>query len=410
MQIVAYNADGSGYARIKVPAMNKVEINVTLEGIKVVKGGCVVAGKASFTGANLEATFKQKLDSVYAVYNAALDIVAYNADAIAKTYNSILEVLNGSKSQAKNLLDKINSGTPLTKKEVQMLINTNAEGQNKLELALRLFDKNNPAPRSEATLAKRKIITDALEILKKCTDCAQNSLLASATTPAPAPKKGPAMLDDDYLVVDPCVTELGKAGSLDGDAVNGACKVEPVLMIEYLGKKYENKSKILLAKNIEVPDFILKNIVESEAYNIKIKNGDKILFTPTVNPFAFIWPDGVKTLLLEATQGEKKISLTLQRPLFSFKELYAIDEKGRNAKSGETLYLVGKIFNGSGYVTSAPVFKRDVKYKIYSDDTPADFSEYKSNWSFASMSNGGDRKSTRLNSSHRNTSRMPSSA
>ena len=89
MTVVSIDGSGNGFAQIIVPAMNKIKLNVALEGIQVAEGGCVVAGKASFTGANLDAAFKQKLDSVYALYNAALDIIAYKADDIAKGYTAV---------------------------------------------------------------------------------------------------------------------------------------------------------------------------------------------------------------------------------------------------------------------------------------------------------------------------------
>ena len=154
MQIVAYNADGSGYARIKVPAMNKVEINVTLEGIKVVKGGCVVAGKASFTGANLEATFKQKLDSMYAVYNAALDIVAASANGIAKTYNNFKDLMEGVQGKAAAMAAKITGGGKPSKVEVeelkQLTVLATTQMQSTLDAMKKSFgDQMNQVPAVE---------------------------------------------------------------------------------------------------------------------------------------------------------------------------------------------------------------------------------------------------------------------
>jgi len=101
---------------------------------------------------------------------------------------------------------------------------------------------------------------------------------------------------------------------------------------------------------------MLKNVIEGQDLSWVVKDGNNVLNNFTANPVGLIWPDGKTKLTLEAMQGSRKISLTLQRETFTFTGLIAIDANSPNRRTelaDETLYIV-----------RSPNDSRTIKYQM----------------------------------------------
>ncbi|MFN3785123.1 MAG: hypothetical protein ACK4R6_14490, partial [Spirosomataceae bacterium] len=71
LSVVDIDGSGNGSGLIKVPMLNNIKLGVTLSGIKVAEGGCVVAGKAELSGVSASIlTDKQRvnLEKAYTAY------------------------------------------------------------------------------------------------------------------------------------------------------------------------------------------------------------------------------------------------------------------------------------------------------------------------------------------------------
>jgi tetratricopeptide (TPR) repeat protein len=114
ISIVDIDGSGNGSGLIKVPMMNNIKIGVALSGIKVAKGGCIVAGKAETSGidvAILNEKQRQNLAKAYEIYKKTLDIAEELAPEIAKGINSVkdyFEALKAKKEATKKLLAQSN--------------------------------------------------------------------------------------------------------------------------------------------------------------------------------------------------------------------------------------------------------------------------------------------------------------
>ena len=170
-----------------------------------------------------------------------------------------------------------------------------------------------------------------------------------------------------------------------------ATKALQPLAVEYNGRKYNNGQIIILTKTEDVSSFSLKNAVEGESLSWIIKKEGTVLHNFTANPIGLAWPESATELKVEATQGNRKINLTLKRKTFMFKELYAVDANrpARKAKSGEKLYLVGKSFNGAALVTNTSFQQRKVNYVIESTADKTDIPSLDSKWDFFTMDSRG---------------------
>ncbi|MFN3785125.1 MAG: lysozyme [Spirosomataceae bacterium] len=105
LSVVSIDGAGNGEGLIKIPMMNNIKLGVTLSGIKVAEGGCVVAGKAELSGVSASIlTDKQRvnLEKAYTAYNQILDVAYENAGAIAETINGLKEFMQKAKEFAKN--------------------------------------------------------------------------------------------------------------------------------------------------------------------------------------------------------------------------------------------------------------------------------------------------------------------
>ncbi len=114
ISIVDIDGSGNGNGLIKVPMMNNIKIGVALSGIKVAKGGCIVAGKAETSGidvAVLNDKQRQNLAKAYEIYKKTLDIAEELAPEIAKGINSVkdnFEALKAKKEATRKLLAQSN--------------------------------------------------------------------------------------------------------------------------------------------------------------------------------------------------------------------------------------------------------------------------------------------------------------
>ncbi len=114
LSVVSIDGSGNGEGLIKVPMMNNIKLGVTLSGIKVAEGGCVVSGRAELSGVSASLlTDKQRatLEKAYAAYNQILDVAYENADGLAKGINDVkdyFEALKAKKEATRKLLAQSN--------------------------------------------------------------------------------------------------------------------------------------------------------------------------------------------------------------------------------------------------------------------------------------------------------------
>jgi transcriptional regulator len=114
LSVVSIDGSGNGEGLIKVPMLNNIKLGVTLSGIQVAEGGCIVAGKAETSGidvAILNKKQRQNLAKAYEIYKKTLDIAEELAPKIAKGINSVkdnFEALKAKKEATRKLLAQSN--------------------------------------------------------------------------------------------------------------------------------------------------------------------------------------------------------------------------------------------------------------------------------------------------------------
>jgi GH24 family phage-related lysozyme (muramidase) len=124
LSVVSIDGSGNGEGLIKVPMLNNIKLGVTLSGIKVAQGGCIVAGKAETSGidvAVLNEKQRQVLKKAYAVYQQVLNVAAENAGVIAETYNDISDLYEGMAKKTQAMLDKLNNGDKISQRDAKAL-------------------------------------------------------------------------------------------------------------------------------------------------------------------------------------------------------------------------------------------------------------------------------------------------
>mgnify|MGYP002137309652 CR=1 FL=1 len=105
MSVVSIDGSGNGEGLMKVPMMNNIKLGVTLSGIQVAEGGCIVAGKAETSGidvAVLNDKQRQVLKKAYALYEQVLNVATENAGAIAETITNLKDFIQKAKDFSKN--------------------------------------------------------------------------------------------------------------------------------------------------------------------------------------------------------------------------------------------------------------------------------------------------------------------
>ncbi|WP_435355898.1 N-acetylmuramidase domain-containing protein [Emticicia sp. SJ17W-69] len=124
LSIVSIDGSGNGSGLIKIPMMNNVKLGVTLSGIQVAEGGCVVAGRAELSGISASVLTEQQrvnLEKAYTTFNQIIDAGIVNAGAIAETYNDIAELYNGMAKKTQAMLDKLNNGEKISQRDAKAL-------------------------------------------------------------------------------------------------------------------------------------------------------------------------------------------------------------------------------------------------------------------------------------------------
>ncbi|CAN1537534.1 hypothetical protein MCERE19_01612 [Spirosomataceae bacterium] len=129
---------------------------------------------------------------------------------MAETYNSLSELLNGVKNNAKNIIKSLNSEKKLSKAEKKKLEALNKNAKSKLEIALKSFDKQFPDTKDEFQLRRRQQIQKAISLLGNTTECISN---APENKPADENKKGPFLMQQTDS--NPCVDSLGELADFD---------------------------------------------------------------------------------------------------------------------------------------------------------------------------------------------------
>jgi hypothetical protein len=105
ISIVEIDGGGNGSGKIKIPMFQNAEVGVTLSGIKVAEGGCIIEGKAELSGVDIALLNEQqraKLAIAYAIFVQATDVVYNNAEVISETIDNLTDLLNKAKNFAKS--------------------------------------------------------------------------------------------------------------------------------------------------------------------------------------------------------------------------------------------------------------------------------------------------------------------
>jgi hypothetical protein len=124
ISIVEIDGGGNGSGKIKIPMFQNAEVGVTLSGIKVAEGGCIIEGKAELSGVDIALLNEQqraKLAIAFDIFVQATDAVYNNAEVIVETYNNIADLYKGIAKKTENLINKLNSGQKITRRETKEL-------------------------------------------------------------------------------------------------------------------------------------------------------------------------------------------------------------------------------------------------------------------------------------------------
>lgn len=191
LSVVSIDGAGNGEGLIKVPMMNNIKLGVTLSGIQVAEGGCVVAGRAELSGVNASLlTDKQRvaLEKAYAAYNQILDVAYENAGAIAETYNSLTDLYEKIAEKTQAILVKVNEGKKVSKSELKALAAMKQKAKEGIDKQIAYFTK--------------KFGSEGSEEIIKMVNLASQSCICEAYTETFEPKKGPNSKIEEWLIYD----------------------------------------------------------------------------------------------------------------------------------------------------------------------------------------------------------------
>ena len=191
LSVVSIDGSGNGEGLIKVPMMNNIKLGVTLSGIKVAQGGCIVAGKAETSGidvAVLNEKQRQVLKKAYAVYQQVLNVAYENAGAIAETYNSIADLYNEIAQKTQLILDKVNDGKKISKAEQKTLAEMKKKAKEGLDKQIAYFTK--------------KFGSEGSDEIINLVNLASQSCTCEAYTETSEPKKGPNADAEEWIFYD----------------------------------------------------------------------------------------------------------------------------------------------------------------------------------------------------------------
>jgi hypothetical protein len=191
LSIVSIDGSGNGEGLIKVPMMNNIKLGVTLSGIKVAEGGCVVAGRAELSGVSASVlTDKQRatLEKAYAAYNQVLDLAYENAGTIAETYNSLTELYEKIAQKTQAILDKVNDGKKISKAEQKALAEMKKKAKEGIDKQIAYFTK--------------KFGSGGSDEIINLVNLASQSCTCETYTETSEPKKGPNADAGEWIFYD----------------------------------------------------------------------------------------------------------------------------------------------------------------------------------------------------------------
>ncbi|MDP1815330.1 MAG: N-acetylmuramidase domain-containing protein, partial [Leadbetterella sp.] len=105
ISIVDIDGGGNGSGKIKIPMFQNAEVGVSLSGVKVAEGGCIVEGKAELSGVDIALLNEQqraKLAIAYDIFVQITDAVYNHAEVISETIDNLTDLLSKAKNFAKN--------------------------------------------------------------------------------------------------------------------------------------------------------------------------------------------------------------------------------------------------------------------------------------------------------------------
>jgi hypothetical protein len=117
-EVVDLDGSGNGKGIVKVSMFNNAKFGVEFKGIKVAKGGCVVAGEAVLSNVDvaiLSEEQRKKLAETYATFNKVLAIVDSLAPEIAETYNSVSDFVQKFKQGLSNYVGGVKDAVVMKK-------------------------------------------------------------------------------------------------------------------------------------------------------------------------------------------------------------------------------------------------------------------------------------------------------
>ncbi len=360
MTIVSIDAAGNGEGLIQVPMFGNVKLGVTLHGIKVAEGGCVVAGRAetsSVSAALLNDKLRAELQKAYAIFEEATDIALENAGVIAETYNNFLDVLNGVKNKANALLDKLNSGGAPTKTEVEALKKLTEQATAQMEASLQAIKQ-----------AYGEQINKEMEETVKAAISKNKADIAGLTDFKPENRPN-------------LVISVKSLASTEPVVIQQAILSLAPLTVEYNGKSYARGKTI----NIISPTnkVSVRGLFSDETFEWKLSSGS----SGSTSPIEISFPDSEFEMTLEVIQGNRKTNVVLRKKIVTFEGLVAYDGKNAkrkaDSKKDETLYFVG-----GGDAVGSEV--RRVNFKLTTNAMKEDFSGDEPQFSTKSLKLNGE--------------------
>jgi archaellum component FlaC len=368
-EVVELDGSGNGRGIVKVPMFQNAKFGVKFKGIKVAKGGCVVAGQAELSNVDvalLNEEQRKKLAETYEAFNKVLDVVDANAEGIAETFNSVWALMDGIKDRAAKIAAKLSGGQNPTAKEIKDLAKLTENSAAMLQKSLNDIKKQAQANADAGKVDEMQKIIDQQKASAK-------ALLASAKDIKMGKDKLPTPQDPmEKANTQKQVDALAMTNGADVKKKLDGLKGTSNLKIEYNKIDYVDGKTITISNKEAVSGFTLKNVIEGENLAWVVKDGDKVLNNFTANPVGLMWPDGTTKLTLEATQGNRKMSLTLQRKTFTFTGLIAID---KNSPSRRT-----KLANETLYIVRSNNTSRTINYVMTTNAKKSDFVGIEPNW------------------------------
>ena len=403
-EVVELDGSGNGRGIVKVPMFQNAKFGVEFKGIKVAKGGCVVAGQAELSNVDvalLNEEQRKKLAGTYEAFNKVLDVVDANAEGVAETFNSVWALMDGIKDRAAKIAAKLSGGQNASAKEIKDLAKLTENSAAMLQKSLNDIKKQAQTNANAGKVDEMQKIIDQQKASAK-------ALMASA-------KDIKTDKDNKPTPQDPVGTANTKQ-QVDALALTNGADVKKKLeglkgvnlAIEFDGKVYtknNTKIKIPLKNGSVVQGDDAKKLPLNCAFHLKgFEAGSPITWQLTdgnnsplpLDPplrisakaddeyLGIYYPAEQKTLKLTATSGGKSLTLILEKPNYFVKDLVAIDvehpSRIASANKDETLYLVQNAVSGK--------FKsRIVDYKYNSNAEDSYLKQFVTTYNFTANTN-----------------------